>query len=79
MKGLPEHVTAPEKEISSSDQEAVFDLAADDKCAIGSTKNLFCSVDVKQGDEVIPHVIAAGGILRVVPAKKAGTAVAAKK
>jgi hypothetical protein len=76
--GLPEHVTAPEKEISSTDQEVVFDLAVDDNCPIGSHKNLFCAVDVKQGDEVIPHVIATGGILRIVPPKKPATVAAQK-
>jgi hypothetical protein len=76
--GLPEHVTAEEKEISSSDQEVVFDLTADDQCPVGSHKNLFCALDIKQGDDLIPHVIATGGILRIVPPKKAAT-VAAKK
>jgi hypothetical protein len=79
LVGLPEKVTAPEKEISSADQEIQFDIAVDDKCAPGSHKNLFCAVDVKQGEELIPHVIATGGILRIVPAKKATTAVTAKK
>jgi hypothetical protein len=76
--GLPEHVIAPEKEISSTDQEVVFDVAADDKCPLGSHKNLFCALDVKQGEDLIPHVIATGGILRIVPPKKT-TTVAAQK
>ena len=70
LVGLPEKVTASEMEISSTDQEIAFDVVVDDKCATGSHKNLFCAVDVKQGDEIIPHVIATGGILRIVPAKK---------
>jgi len=79
LAGLPERVTALEKEISSGDQEVVFDVAVDEKCGTGSHKNLFCAVDVKQGEEIIPHVIATGGILRIVPAKKATTTVTAKK
>jgi len=79
LVGLPERVTAAEQEISSSDQDVAFEVAVEDKCATGSHKNLFCAVDVKQGDEVIPHVIATGGILRIVPAKKPAPAVTAKK
>ncbi len=70
LLGLPEKVTAPEKEIGTNDQEIVFELNVDPKCALGSHKNLFCSVDVKQKGQVIPHTIAGGGILRIVPPKK---------
>ena len=76
LAGLPEKVTADDKEISSEDKEVVFDVAVDAQCAAGSHKNLFCSVDVKQGDDVIPHTIASGGILRIVPPKKGETKVA---
>ena len=79
LAGLPERVTAPEMEITSTNQEVVFDIAVDEKCGTGSHKNLFCAVDVKQGDEIIPHTIATGGILRIVPSKKPATTVAAKK
>jgi hypothetical protein len=70
LLGLPDKVTAAEKEITKDDQEVVFDVAVDAKCPTGSHKNLFCAVDVKQGGQVIPHTIAAGGILRIVPPKK---------
>ena len=43
----------------------------------GSYRNLFCAVDVPEAGRVIPHTIAAGGILRVVPPKKAEASVAA--
>jgi hypothetical protein len=77
LEGLPEKVTADEKEISSEDKEVVFDVVVDAQCAPGSHKNLFCTVDVRQGDDVIPHTIAQGGILRIVPPKKGETKIAA--
>jgi len=70
LLGLPEHVTAPEKEITSQDHSVTFELAVDPKCAPGSFRNLFCAVDVVQAGEVIPHHIASGGILRVRPEKR---------
>ena len=76
LLGLPEKVTAPEKEITKDDQEVVFDLTVDPKCPTGSHKNLFCAVDVKQNGQVIPHTIASGGILRIQPPKKEQTSVA---
>jgi len=77
LAGLPEKVTADEREISSEDTEVVFDVVVDAQCAPGSHKNLFCTVDVKAGDDVIPHTIASGGILRIVPPKKGEAKVAA--
>jgi hypothetical protein len=76
--GLPENVAAPEKEITHDDQEVVFEVTADEKCRPGPYKNLSCSVEVKENGQVIPHNIAHGGILRVVPPKKAETTVAAE-
>jgi hypothetical protein len=68
--GLPEKVTASEKTITKDAQEVVFDLTVDPKCPAGSYRNLFCAVDVPQNGRLIPHTIAQGGILRVVPPKK---------
>jgi hypothetical protein len=81
LVGLPENVSVADREITSADQEAVFKLQANEKCATGSHKNLFCAVDVQQNGQVIPHTIAQGGILRIVPPKKdaAKVAVAEKK
>ncbi len=70
LLGLPEKVTVAEQEITKDDQEVVFDLTVDPKCPTGSHKNLFCAVEVKQNGEVVPHTIASGGILRVVPQKE---------
>ncbi len=77
LGGLPEKVTATEKEISKTDQEVVFDVNVDPNCASGSHRNLFCTVDVKDKDQVIRHTMAQGGILRIVPPKKAEPNVAA--
>jgi len=79
LLGLPEHVTAAEKEITKDDQEVVFDVTADDRCSTGSQKNLSCAVDVMQNGQAIPHSIARGGILRIVPPKKQEAKVAATK
>lgn len=75
--GLPEKVTCPEKEITKDDQEVVFEITADAASSPGSFKNLFCGVEVKDNGEVIPHNIASGGILRIIPANKANQHVAA--
>jgi hypothetical protein len=75
--GLPEKVTAGEKAITKDDQEVVFDLTVDPACSAGSCRNLFCAVDVPLNGRMIPHSIAPGGILRVVPPKKAEATVAA--
>jgi hypothetical protein len=77
LVGLPEKVSATEKEITHDDQEVVFDLLVDPKCQAGSYKNLFCAVDVEQNGQVIPHTIASGGILRIVPPKKLDAKLAA--
>jgi len=80
LLGLPEKVSATDQEITQDDQEVVFDVVADAKCATGSHKNLFCAVEINQNGQVIPHTIAQGGILRIVPPKKqeASVATAAK-
>jgi hypothetical protein len=77
LYGLPEGVTAPEKTITKDDQEVVFDLTVEPKCPTGSYRNLFCAVDVPQHGQMIPHTVAQGGILRVVPPRKPEASVAA--
>ena len=77
LLGLPEKVTAPEKEITAQDREVVFELTVDPKCSTGSHKNLFCAVDVKDNGQTISHTIASGGILRIKPPKKETTKIAA--
>jgi hypothetical protein len=70
LLGLPENVSVSDRDITCADQEVVFKIQANEKCATGSHKNLFCAVDVQQNGQVIPHTIAQGGILRIVPPKK---------
>ncbi len=77
LTGLPEKVSAPAKEITKDDQEVTFDVTADPACSPGSHRNLFCNVDLKDKGAVIPHIIAQGGILRIVPPKKNEATVAA--
>jgi hypothetical protein len=77
LGGLPDKVTAPEREISKEDQEVAFDITVDAKCSIGSHKNLFCSLEIKQNGHSIPHIIAPGGILRITTPKKDESKVAA--
>ncbi len=74
--GLPDKITAPDKQITKDDKEVVFELTVDAKCSTGPCKNLFCAVDVPDHGKVIPHSIAAGGILRVLPPKKDETRLA---
>lgn len=77
LQGLPDKVTATPQELTRTNQEVVFNLVADAKCPLGSHKNLFCSVEIEQNGQSIPHSIANGGILRIVNPKTAETKVAA--
>jgi hypothetical protein len=79
LAGLPDKVTAAPREITKEDPEVVFDVVVDSACPTGSHKNLFCVVEPTDKGIVIPHVIAQGGILRVVPPKKTEPTVAANE
>jgi len=68
--GLPDKITAPEGEIASDDPKVTFNLSVSPKCPPGSFRNLFCAVAVPNDGQIIPHNIAAGGVLRIVPVKK---------
>ena len=56
LMGLPDKVTAPEREISKADQEIVFPLSVDASVSPGSHKQLFCSVTFKKGEIGRAHV-----------------------
>ena len=68
--GLPDKITAPEVQITKEDKEAAFEVKVDSKCGNGSHKNLFCHLEIMEQEQPIPHNIASGGVLRVVPPKK---------
>lgn len=79
LLGLPDKVTAAAREITKDDLKISFDLNLDPKCSTGSFKNLFCSVEIMQNGAVVPHNIASGGILRIVPEKREAVKVAGAK
>jgi hypothetical protein len=79
LLGLPEKVVVPEKQITKNDTEVVFPVKVDPACPVGSSKNVFCSIVVRKGNDSIPHTAGAGGIFRVVPVKKPAVAAAAAK
>jgi hypothetical protein len=78
LMGLPEKVAAPEKEIEKDDREVAFDVTAETNCPAGSHRNLFCAVEILNQGTAIPHAIAHGGILRIVPPKKLSGTLAAQ-
>jgi hypothetical protein len=73
LVGLPDKVSVPDREITKDDKEVVFKVAADPSCPTGSHKNLFCSVSIQQNGELVPHNVAQGGIVRIVPPKKSSS------
>ena len=68
--GLPEKITAADVNITSTDKEVVIILKVDASVAPGSYRNFLCSADVMHNAHVIPHNLAAGAVIRVVPPKK---------
>jgi hypothetical protein len=68
--GLPEKITASEAHITSTDKEVVIKLNVDPSAPLGSIRNFLCSADVVHNDHIIPHNLAAGAVIRVVPPKK---------
>jgi hypothetical protein len=77
--GLPEKITASEAFITSTDKEVVIKLNVDSTMAPGSYRNFLCSADVVHNSQVIPHNLAAGAVIRVVPPKKGAKQVASSE
>lgn len=74
LMGLPEQVTASERQISSADKEVVFDLVISSQAAPGYYRNIFCRAELRKNGGVIPHVLGTGGILRIMPPKASNQA-----
>jgi hypothetical protein len=68
LMGLPNKVTAEEKEFTKDDTEVKFDVQADKTSPAGRHAGLFCQVTVMKEGEPILQSIAPGGVLRVDPA-----------
>ncbi|RYD41913.1 MAG: hypothetical protein EOP83_33360 [Verrucomicrobiaceae bacterium] len=65
LMGLPQGVTAEEKEITKDDKEVVFTLKAAPDAAAGQHRALFCQFTLVEHDEPMVSSFAQGGILRV--------------
>ena len=65
LLGLPNKVTAAEREITKDDTEVKFEVQADAVSPVARHASLFCQVAVPQNGEVILQTFAQGGILRV--------------
>lgn len=68
--GLPDKITASEAFITSADKEVSIKLTVAPTMTPGSYRNFLCSADVMHNAHVIPHNLAAGAVIRVVPPKK---------
>ena len=51
----------------------VIKLSVASDMTLGSIRNFLCSADVVHNAQVIPHNLAAGAVIRVVPPKKGAT------
>src|SRR6185369_16132992 len=71
LVGLPQGVTAEEKEITKDDKEVKFTLKATPEALVGQHKTLFASFTLLRDGEPMTNTIANGGILRVDKASAA--------
>ena len=67
LLGLPNKVTAAEREITKDDTEVKFEVQADKTSPVARHTSLFCQVTVLQNGEPIVQNFAQGGILRIDP------------
>ena len=65
LLGLPQGVTAEEKEITKDDKEVRFTLKAEPNAQVGQHKTVIASFTLVKDGEPMTSTIAGGGILRV--------------
>ena len=65
LLGLPNKVTAADREITKDDTEVKFEVQADKTSPVARHSTLFCQVAVIQNGEPILQSFAQGGILRI--------------
>ncbi|HSZ57046.1 MAG TPA: PPC domain-containing protein [Tepidisphaeraceae bacterium] len=65
LLGLPAGATAPDMQLTSADQQLVFNVTTDPKTPVGQQATLFCQVTLMQDGQPIIHNLARGGVLRI--------------
>ena len=70
LMGLPAKVTAPDVVVTSTNTEAVFNVATDPTTPPGQHRDLFCEVTVQKGGVKMVADTANGGVLRIDAAAK---------
>jgi hypothetical protein len=65
LLGLPPNATAPDAQVTSSDQQIVFNVMTANNTPVGQHGSLFCQAGVMKDGEPIIHNLARGGVLRV--------------
>ena len=65
LLGLPPNATAPDAQITSSDQQVVFNVTTANNTPVGQHGSLFCQAVVMKDGEPIIHNLGRGGVLRV--------------
>ena len=65
LLGLPQGVTAEEREITKEDKEVKFNIKATPEAQVGQAKQLFVQFNLIKDGEPLVNTFAGGGILRV--------------
>ena len=65
LLGLPQGVTAEEREITKDDKEVKFNIKATPEAQVGQAKQLFVQFNLIKDGEPMVNTFAGGGILRV--------------
>ena len=65
LLGVPQGVTAEEREITKEDKEVKFNIKAAPDAQVGQAKQLFVQFNLIRDGEPLVNTFAGGGILRV--------------